>query len=118
MHRPAASELQKLATPAETLQVRSINDLNLQTAPKSVIEPKKLFAKVTNHNPTRRIRAFLRATRLDGLDLVPRYARGPLAFSSAICHRSTIPQQRKGHGRECRAVAKGVRLRHETYPAP
>jgi hypothetical protein len=109
-------EQMRVATPAEASQVRCINDLDLQTAPKSVIEPKKLFAKVTNHNPTRRIRAFLRATRSDGLDLIPRYARGPLAFSSAIRHRSTIPQQRKGHGRESVTVAKGV-LRNEKYLA-
>jgi hypothetical protein len=49
-----------LATPAGVPRVRYVNDLVLQTAAKSAIEPKKLFDKVTNRNPTLRVCAFLR----------------------------------------------------------
>ena len=57
-----------LATPAGVPRVRYVNDLVLQTAAKSAIEPKKLFDKVTNRNPTLRVCAFLRG-HSDGLDL-------------------------------------------------
>ena len=106
-----------VATPAGMPGEPCINDLDLQTASNSVIEPKKLFAKVTNCNPTR-VDVFLRAAHSHSLDLIPRYARVSLAFSWAIHRRSeiAIPQQREGHGAASLAsVAKEIHSRHETY---
>jgi hypothetical protein len=110
--------LMMLATPAGMPGAPRINDLDLQTAANSVIESKKLFAKVTNCNPTRRVDVFLRAAHSHSLDLIPRYACGSLAFLWARRRSEiAIPQQREGHGAASLAsVAKEILSRHDTYP--